>query len=169
MLECPYCGKIAKTERGMIKHLTGTLACGGHELSSHKAHATVNQILYPIDKTLSTDIPKTEKKTTPRVSLSGDFLHDLMASLACNKALPKYQFERRIDAILALFLPEIFLNMYGWNVTTVVPEFPIKSLDNNQTTNVDYIFSREANPFRTSAWLDSFRLETDSESFLKGI
>ena len=170
MLKCPHCGTMAKTERGMIKHLTGTAAYGGHGLSMPEAHATVNRILYPKDPVPSTDTPKAEEeKTTPTFSPSGDFLRDLMASLACNKALPKYQFERRIDAILALFLPEIFSNIYGWNVTTVVPEFPIKSLDNNQTTNVDYIFFREANPSSDihPAWI-FFELKTDSASLSQG-
>ena len=31
-LGCVLCGKSAKTERGLRKHLTGTLKYGGHEL-----------------------------------------------------------------------------------------------------------------------------------------
>lgn len=165
MLKCPHCGIEAKTERGMIKHLTGTRAYGGHELSMPEAHATVNQILYPTNRDVPLAPPKAVREKVPEFIPSGEFLRDLMASMASNKALPKYQFERRVDAMLALFLPGIFSDMLGWNVTTVVPEFPIKSLDNNQTTNVDCLFFREENPSSDirPAWI-FFELKTDSAS-----
>ena len=168
MLKCPYCETVAKTERGMITHLKGTIPYGGHELSVPEAHATLNRILYPTNQN-TPDVPsEAEMEPIQEFTPSGDFLQDLMASMAINKALPKYQFERRVDAMLALFLPGIFSNLLKWKVSTVVPEFPIKSLDNNQTTNVDYLFFREedADSGLSSAWI-FFELKTDSASLSK--
>jgi len=166
MLVCPHCGKEAKTERGMIKHLTGTLAYGGHELSVPEAHATVNRIRYPANQDEPFPLPDVMQEAIPNFIPSGDFLRDLMMSIACNKALPKYQFERRVDAMLALFLPGIFSKLLDWNVAPVVPEFPIKSLENNQTTNVDGLFFRKETPASNinAAWI-FFELKTDSASF----
>ena len=153
----------------MIKHLKGTIPYGGHELSDPEARATVNQILYPTSREVPFDPPKEERDGVSEFVPSGDFLRDLMASMACNKALPKYQFERRVDAMLALFLPRIFSELLSWNVSTVVPEFPIKSLDNNQTTNVDCLFFREENLSSdiSPAWI-FFELKTDSASLSQG-
>lgn len=36
-MNCPLCNKKAGTERGMIKHITGTKAYGGHELTEGQA------------------------------------------------------------------------------------------------------------------------------------
>lgn len=42
-MECPYCGKPAKTERGLKKHLTGTRPYGGHELADADAATVASQ------------------------------------------------------------------------------------------------------------------------------
>jgi hypothetical protein len=41
--KCPYCKKIIKTERGMIKHLMGTIRCGGHEFLESDARELANR------------------------------------------------------------------------------------------------------------------------------
>jgi len=63
---------------------------------------------------------------------SARFLAELFGTMVANRAIPKYQFERRVDAILAIFLPELLSNSYGWEVEIVVPEFPIKKRENNK-------------------------------------
>jgi hypothetical protein len=86
-----------------------------------------------------------------------DFLSDLFGVLARNKPLPKYQFERRVDIFLTMFLEEIFYELFGWQVELVVPEFPLKKADNNQSTNVDHLLFRHGDEER---WL-FFELKTD--------
>jgi hypothetical protein len=140
----------------MITHLKGTIPYGGHEFSDSEAHATLNRILYPTNQNTPDAPSEAEMEPIQEFTPSGDFLQDLMASMAINKALPKYQFERRVDAMLALFLPGIFSNLLKWKVSTVVPEFPIKSLDNNQTTNVDYLSSEKRTPILESLLRGSF-------------
>jgi hypothetical protein len=71
---------------------------------------------------------------------SGDFIEQLFAQMALDKALPKYQFERRVDAFLAILLPDLLAQTFGGDVSYVVPEFPIKKPGNNQSTNVDHVY-----------------------------
>ena len=60
--------------------------------------------------------------------------------MAANKALPKYQFERRIDALLAVLLPDLLGQLLSTEVTFVVPEFPLKKGTSNQSTNIDHVY-----------------------------
>lgn len=41
-MNCPMCGKAAKTERGLRKHLTGTRPYGGHEFDEARATAVAS-------------------------------------------------------------------------------------------------------------------------------
>ena len=59
--------------------------------------------------------------------------------------LPAYQLERRADIFFALFLPEVLgahlSKQENCSVEinpTLIPEFPIKKRDSNQSINVDY-------------------------------
>jgi hypothetical protein len=89
------------------------------------------------------------------------YLTELFSTLAANKALPKYQFERRVDAMLGLFLPELLLKVCGWQIDVVLPEFPIKKSDCNQSTNVDYLLYRRRGESGVGpAWI-FFELKTD--------
>lgn len=177
---CPYCKKEAKTTRGMIKHLTGTFKYGGHELPQKEAEVLAKEAqsaprsieLDPsphLVKNAQSAPRSIELDRSPRfvkeIDSSSDFLTDFFQSLAQNKVLPKYQFERRVDAIIALFLPEIFSEIFGWKITVVVPEFPIKKPNNNQTTNADYALFRHGNSSKDiePAWI-LFELKTDSAS-----
>jgi hypothetical protein len=64
-----------------------------------------------------------------------------MLHVANNKQLPKYSFERSVDAFLGVFLPEIVAQLWDPAVTVelVAQEFPLKKSANNQSTNVDYL------------------------------
>ena len=53
--------------------------------------------------------------------------------------LPAYQLERRADTFFALFLPEVLRAHFSVKIDpTLIPEFPIKKSENNQSKNVDY-------------------------------
>ena len=54
--------------------------------------------------------------------------------------LPDYQLERRTDIFFALFLPEVLQERFGLaQMPKLIPEFPIKKINNNQSTKVDYL------------------------------
>src|SRR3954464_12722485 len=72
----------------------------------------------------------------------GSFLVEYFQLLADYRVLPKYQLERRLDAVIALLLPEVLRELKGWDVESVTPEFPLKKPDNNQSTNVDHLYFR---------------------------
>lgn len=73
---------------------------------------------------------------------------------------PSYQLERRADVFFALYLPGIVEHATGVEVDPlVIPEFPIKREDNNQSTKVDYfVLSRD----RRAAFLVEFKTEMES-------
>ena len=74
---------------------------------------------------------------SPEAALA--FLTDVFDVLVANKRLPKYQFERRVDVFVNLFLPDVLGALSGGTYQLVVPEFPLKKDDNHQSTNVDYL------------------------------
>ena len=157
-MKCPICGKEAKTRHGLQKHLTGSARYGGHDL----ADSEVDSVLAggPTPRQTAPP-PPAEAPVTP--SLTGEFVHDFFATIAANKALPKYQFERRVDAVLALFLPELLEVTRGWKVHVVAPELPIKSSDSRLTTNADYALYRHASEGVPAAWI-LLELKTDAAS-----
>lgn len=79
------------------------------------------------------------------------------------KALPKYQFERRIDIFLVPFLPEILSNCLKSEgpFEFVVPEFPLKRPESNKSRNADYLFF-DRSPEK-ERWI-LFELKTDDGS-----
>lgn len=75
---------------------------------------------------------------------------------------PAYQLERRADIFFALYLPGIVEHALGVKVDPrVIPEFPIKRADNNQSTKVDYFLLSED---RTQAFLVEFKTEMESRN-----
>ncbi len=141
MHKCPYCYIEAKTIHGLKKHLSGTIRYGGHELNESEINDIVSDI-----SGLNYSTEKKNPKTNSEILImkpndpSGLFIYDLFVSLLKNKDIPKYQFERRIDTIFELFLPDILSQYYEGEVVFVAPEFPLKKDQNNQSTNVDYLF-----------------------------
>ena len=67
------------------------------------------------------------------------FLENLFNLLKVNKDFPNYQAERRIDIFLNYFLTKILTNYMGKKVEFICPEFPIKKIDNNLSTKLDYL------------------------------
>jgi hypothetical protein len=184
---CPRCGIEAKTERGLRKHMTGQKKYGGHELSPIEAEREAaqaagnsgsnvrpktvapvsSQVIYRDFQSRETLKPKPASAYPPSDNPFELFLQETFESLVQNKKTPKYQFERRIDAILNSFLPEILLELYGWHTEVIAPEFPLKKEDNNQSTNVDYLLFRHSNNRAQKAWV-FFELKTDDGSIRSG-
>ena len=94
------------------------------------------------------------------------YLRLLFAQLVRNKALPKYQFERRIDALLSPFVSDLVAHFLGGIATQVVPEFPLKKKEkeSNQSTNADQLLVVRDRPTGPDAWV-LFELKTDAGSF----
>jgi hypothetical protein len=188
-MRCPLCQKDPiKTERGLRQHLIGTRKYGGHELSDQAAEDQIAialgrgsarpvpemaqaatrplvaaAILGPSNGPAArpaggSPLPPAEPVIQPASILP--FLDSVLSTLVDFKALPKYQFERRIDAFLSVFLPEILARHLGGDVVLVAPEFPIKKPDNNQSTNVDYVLFRRGADRGGDRWL-FFELKTD--------
>jgi len=91
------------------------------------------------------------------------FLEEVFRVLIENKALPKYQFERRVDVLLSVFLPEALSRLLEGDVRIVAPEFPIKKEGNNQSTNVDYVLFKHAEKPEDERWI-FLELKTDRGS-----
>jgi len=135
---CPYCHIKASSLHGLKKHLSGTREYGGHGLDSEDILESLSsEFGYISSSSRNKDIKIPEVK--PDYPF-GIFMHDLFESLIRNKDIPKYQFERRIDTILELFLTDYLSQYYNGEAVYILPEFPLKKDNNNQSTNVDYLF-----------------------------
>lgn len=90
------------------------------------------------------------------------YVETVFRLLARDKALPKYQFERRVDALLAPFMEELLTKRYGDPVKAIVAEFPLKRQGDFRSTNVDHLFVRTS-PGVLDPWI-FFELKTDPRS-----
>ncbi len=145
---CPICGQEAKTPRGLRKHMMGTRPYGGHELTVSEATFAAATV-----------------SAQPDLS-HGDadaYLAEALQRLVANKQLPKYEFERAVDAFLGVFLPDIvsWALGEGGSVQLVAQEFPLKKKESNQSTNVDYVLHSSAPGDRPWVFLE---LKTDTSS-----
>lgn len=81
--------------------------------------------------------------------------------------LPAYQLERRADIFFALFLPEVLEKHFEVDISqTLIPEFPVKNPNNNQSSNVDFLAlqqSQDGNPDR--AFLVEIKTDMGSRRF----
>ena len=170
-LTCPLCHQSGiSSEWHLRRHLEGKT--GQHRLTPEKADETIAQAssgsgspakrskiydsIIPVQVQTESADEAIMQMTDPHLV----FIEDLFRQLIGNKELPKYQFERRIDAIIAVFLPEIIKKQLGWDIEIISPEFPIKKSHNNQSTNVDYLLFRHGNNDLDDAWI-FFELKTD--------
>ena len=145
-LACPICGKAAKTPAGLRRHLTGTRPYGGHELTVEEAAYSAAAAHHPLAS-----------------NAADEYLTQALETLVANKRLPKYQFERCVDAFFGVFLPEILQKLLHerGSLTLVSQEFPLKRSDNNRSTNVDYILHSAASTDRPWIFVE---LKTDRGS-----
>lgn len=147
-LICPICGKEAKTPWGLRGHLTGTRPYSGHELTAPEAAFTA---------AAATPLPT-------KAPVDADaYLVEALTNLVANKRLPKYEFERCVDPFLGVFLPEIVQKLLPerGQLSLASQEFPLKKLENNQSTNVDYVLHSFAATDRPWVFLE---LKTDNGS-----
>jgi len=146
----------------------GGLASGGHERTADEAADIVERVqLGEIVKSTATpdavdDILRILTGLTDASAAS--FLRSLLAQLVADKRLPKYQFERRFDCFLGPFLPAIAEWRLGGHAELVVPEFPLKKKDGNQSTNADYLMVLRDRIDAPDAWL-LVELKTDPGSY----
>ena len=94
---------------------------------------------------------------------SEPFLSRLLRTMVEEKRLPKYQFERRVDALLALFLPDALSRVLGGDVEHVVPEFPIKVGKARHSANVDRLMYIRAEEPGSDRWV-FVEIKTDRNS-----
>lgn len=81
----------------------------------------------------------------PSLKAEHSFLVTLFRQMASDKSLPKYQFERRVDAILAVLLPDLLSQLDDADIRYVVSEFPLKKNSGHQSTNVDHVYFDHSN------------------------
>lgn len=171
-MNCPKCGKPQiKTRHGLRKHLSGGVASGGHDIPVELAELEATRIWEgaPPDVTVP-PVPAAEIITAIQAlsdSSAAHYLRVLLGSLVVDKQLPKYQFERRIDALLTPFLPRIVERaLGGGTASAVVPEFPLKKPGaSNQSTNADHLLVlRERPDGLPDCWV-LLELKTDSGSY----
>ena len=93
-----------------------------------------------------------------------EFLESVFKLLNDNSKFPKYQLERRVDIFINIFLEDIFTNYFndGSKVKYICPEFPFKKEGNRQSTNVDYLCSKESEGNKEIIFVE---LKTDKRSF----
>ena len=93
-----------------------------------------------------------------------EFLERVFKLLNDNSKLPKYQLERRVDIFINIFLEDILTNYFndGSKVKYICPEFPFKKEGNRQSTNVDYLCSKESEGNKEIIFVE---LKTDKRSF----
>ena len=78
-------------------------------------------------------------------------INDLFAKLDKWRLFPSYQLERRSDIFFAVYLPDIIKKVLKYEVTCIIPEFPIRigGLNNkelNRSFKIDYlVYCKKAN------------------------
>lgn len=167
-MKCPLCDKEVTKRNNLFTHLTGARRRDGHDLPDDEANKIVEAVFsgrhFGKNYWERNSLPDPDSLRTNPENGFESFLEDLFVTLVENKELPKYQFERRIDAILHLFLPDLLTSYFGNKVETLVPEFPLKKNHSWGSTNVDsllYMWDGESD--RIKYWL-FLELKTDDGS-----
>jgi hypothetical protein len=71
--------------------------------------------------------------------MKNDFLVKLFSELEYLNTVPKFQLERAVSPLLGIFIKEIINSQFNVRTTISIPEFPLKKMDNNQSTNIDWL------------------------------
>lgn len=72
-----------------------------------------------------------------------EFLDVLMQTVIKSKDIPKAQVERYVSPILEIFIASALSKILDKKIELIMPEFPIKKEENNQSTNIDYLLTSE--------------------------
>lgn len=182
---CPVqgCLTYAKSARGMYDHLNASH--GYEDLSANEAVASLSgQAAWgpvrsfsprrPVRPTRAEDMGpaaragqtvKPRPPTPPEESWEElvDYLIEIVHVIHRDRHIPKYQFERHVDSLLVPFLPEILAQRLGGTFQVVASEFPLKKLDNNQSTNADALLHQRNSAEQPDTWW-LFELKTDPQS-----
>ncbi len=171
-VQCPRRGKPEiKTRHGLRKHLSGGAASGGHGLPFDVADLAATAVWEggSPDVTAPTVTPAEviNAMTALSDSSAAHYLRVLLASLVADKQLPKYQFERRIDALLTPFFPTMVERaLGGGTASVVVPELPLKKPGaSNQSANADHLLVVRDRPAGAPDCWVLLELKTDSGSY----
>lgn len=137
---CPDCGTHAKTLTGLAAHMRAA-----HKLSDKSAHARSLLVWSGEDTGALPGLPDLQGLVEEAAGVSDDawaaFGRQVIEALARGKHLPKAGFERRVDSLLAPFVPAVVAHALGdEQASLVAPEFPIKKLRNAQSTNADALY-----------------------------
>jgi len=74
------------------------------------------------------------------MSSENEWLKKIFRLLDDNKKYPKYQFERRADIYVNLFLPEVLKSEFNEEFDLIIPEFPLKYAEKtDHCSNMDYL------------------------------
>ena len=136
-MQCPVCSKEVKTDAGLRKHAMGGREYGGHAQTLDDAELLVQQARGGASAVRAARPEVMVTPASPDAALA--LLTEVFDVLVANKRLPKYQFERRVDIFVNVFLADVLTALFGGTYQLVVPEFPLKKDDNHQSTNVDYL------------------------------
>jgi hypothetical protein len=136
-MQCPVCSKEVKTDAGLRKHAMGNPGFGGHDHSPEQADGLVLQARGGASFVRVARPEVVVTPAPPEAALA--FLTEVFDLLVANKQLPKYQFERRVDIFVNVFLEDVLGALFGGTYQLVVPEFPLKKDDDCNSTNVDYL------------------------------
>lgn len=118
MLLCPNCGKAAESLSS-----EGIGSKGSAPVTAPAVMTTEPVAVAPLSR-----------------EAERSFVVTLFHQMVMDKALPKYQFERRVDAMLAVLLPDLLSQLEGGDIRYVLSEFPLKKVAGNQSTNVDHVY-----------------------------
>lgn len=90
------------------------------------------------------------------------------------RRLPAYQLERRADIFFALYLEDLL--KYGDNkyfekdeTVTIIPEFPAKHTDTNQSDRIDYMVCSERKVVYVELKTDNHSIRTEQAEYLLNI
>jgi len=84
------------------------------------------------------------------------------------KQLPAYRLEPRIDSFIGYYLREIVSCFTGKEIIGVIPEFPIKKEQNNQSNRVDFLLiSKEGPHYLVEVKTDSKSRRKEQDDYLK--
>ena len=179
---CPIQGYItyAKGPRGMFDHLQVA-----HHHDAGDANETVAALAGPAgwgsvttfvprrprrdadaqgSRTTAKEAPGIKPRPSPPPQEAWeelvDYLIEIVHVIHKDRHIPKYQFERHVDSLLVPFLPEILAYGLGGVFQVVASEFPLKKLDNNQSTNADALLHQSGPEDQAGTWW-LFELKTD--------
>jgi hypothetical protein len=160
MASCPDCGTPAQTVQGLAQHYQSAV----HSVAPGPALKRSQQIFNGSPPTAlpGPDVDAFMASAAMLTSAEWSrFGAAVLEGLARSKHLPKAQFERRVDSLLAPFLGDVVSHALGAPASLVVPEFPLKKDDNAQSTNADALFAVTGD---SSSWALT-EIKTDARSF----